>query len=141
MKKILLRSKRYFFVPIFIGLALGSCGKDKKTIIDEQWEVQSIRVHTDSASINAVKDYVLSFENKKNYSINLDVNSCSGAVTFERKNSIDFGTAGCTKICCDSAYALSLLHILESVNKYDVNESSLILTGDAGKRISLEKRK
>lgn len=140
MKKIRLRSKRYFFISICFVLTLAGCGKDK-TIVDEQWEVQSIRVHTDSASINAARDYILSFENRKNYMITLDVNNCSGEVDFEKENSIDFGLAACTKICCDSTYALSLLNILESVNKYDLNESTLILTGDIGKRISLKKRK
>ena len=62
---------RFNILVVFKKVCIFSCSKDKQMIIDNKWEVESIKVHADSAiqypSIENI--YKLSFRNKKEYNM------------------------------------------------------------------------
>lgn len=131
---------RVLYVLIAFGVSLiFGCSKDKKSIIKSSWRVESIKMHTDSALISPSNTYILSFESSRKYSIKLDVNTCSGKVRFAGKSKVDFGNAGCTYICCDSYFAEKTIELLAHINKYELNDSFLVLNGSDGKVINLKK--
>lgn len=132
--KLLLKIVLFFF-PLII-----SCSKDKQTIIKNDWQVESIKIHSDSGLQLPMNTYILSFKNKRNYSIELDVNSCSGKVHFKSNNKIEFEWPSCTKVCCDSDFAEKMMDVLGNVNKYDVSDEALILSGENGKIINLKRK-
>lgn len=118
------------------------CSKDKQMIIDNKWEVESIKVHADSAiqypSIENI--YKLSFRNKKEYNISLDVNSGGGKVKFTGENNVNFEDPWTTFKCCDSKYAEDFVDILIKTETYKMNDSILVLTGEDGELINLKKQ-
>ena len=122
-------------------LYFGSCSKDKQTIVGNEWQVESIKVHADSTLQypSSVNIYMLSFENKKSYDLRLDVNSCAGKVKFMSNNTVDFESSGCTKICCDSDFAMKIIDILAYVNKYDISGAALTFTSENGEILNLTK--
>jgi heat shock protein HslJ len=129
-----------FILAVLFAPLITSCSKDKQTIIKNDWQVESIKIHSDSALKFPVNTYILSFENKRKYSIKLDVNSCFGKVDFKSNNKIEFKSDGCTKICCDSDFAKSIIDILAKVNHYNVSDTNLILTGEDGEIINLKRK-
>lgn len=135
--KIRRRTIQFILAVLFAPLII-SCSKDKQTIIKNDWQVESIKIHSDSALKFPVNTYILSFENKRKYYIKLDVNSCSGKVNFKSNNKIEFESDGCTKICCDSDFAKNLMDILSKANQYNVTDVTLILTGENGEIINLK---
>lgn len=130
-----------FFIPIIIR-----CSKEKKIIINNDWQVESIKIHSDSALRFPVNTYILSFEKRKysikksTYSIKLDVNYCSGKVCFQNNNKIKFERAACTFACCDSDFAEKIILMLDDINKYKLSNETLILTGENGKIINLKRK-
>jgi META domain-containing protein len=132
---------RYFgFVCFLLFLStLVGCSKEKKEIVESKWEVESIKQNDNSALKTSTQSYILTFEKKKEYYLNLDINSCAGKVNFIGKNTIDFKSAFCTYICCDSSFAEELIEVIALVNKYDINDTKLILKGKNGERIILNK--
>lgn len=117
------------------------CSKEKQEVIENNWQVESIKVHADSAFHHPAqgKIYTLAFETKINYVLKLDVNKCSGKVKFKSSSSIDFTDTGCTEICCDSDFAKNIVYILIEVEKYHLTDTTLILTKKNGKVINLKK--
>ena len=126
---------------LLVLLCFGSCSKDSQTIVQNEWQVESIKVHADSVMkyLSEGNTYTLKFENRRNYSIKLDVNGCSGKVRFMSKNTVDFESTLCIKVCCDSDIARSIIDILAEVNKYDVSDATLTFTGDNGEILNLIK--
>ena len=126
---------------LLVLLCFGSCSKDSQTILRNNWQVESFRVHADSALqyLSSGNTYTLRFENRRNYSIGFDVNGCSGKVRFMSKNKVDFETRACTRICCDSDNAWAIKDILPEVTKYDVSDAALTFTGENGEVLNLIK--
>ncbi len=122
-------------IPMIIG-----CSKEKQIIIENNWQVESIKVHADSALQYPAqgKIYTLTFEDKKSYVLKLDINKCSGKVKFKSNNSIDFTDTECTEICCDSDFAKNIVYILTEVEKYQLTDSTLILSTKNNKVINLK---
>lgn len=130
-----------WIAPLLVLLCLSSCSKERQTIVGNEWQVTSIKVHADSIlqHLSSGSTYILSFENRRNYYAGLDVNYCSGKVRFMSKNTVDFETPACTKVCCDSDIARTTQNILERVNKYDVSGETLSFTGENGELVNLTK--
>lgn len=122
-------------VPLFIG-----CSKDKQEVIGNDWQIESLKEHTDSIIKYPTATYMLTFENKRNYTLYLDVNSCFGKVNFKRNNKIEFESDGCSKMCCGSDFAEKLVVILNKINQYTLNNNILTLSGDKDIIINLKRK-
>jgi hypothetical protein len=130
---------------ILLVFALTSCSKDKQTLTDNSWEVQSFKVHADSASQYQTEytnmAVVLSFPSKKEYSFKKEANGCQGNVSFASKDKINFKDVMCTEICCDSRFADNCLNLMiNSINHYTINDNNLVLTGNNGETINFVKQ-
>ena len=123
------------FAPLFI---FTSCSKDKQTVIDNTWIVESMKVHADSAwqyPPNGAK-YTLSFPDKHTYCLLLDKNQCAEDVKFEANNKFKFKKLFCTAICCDSPFAETYASLfVDTKYNYTINENKLILTNSNNKII------
>ncbi len=131
------RSLRLILIVMF-STTIISCSKEKRTIVENIWQVESIKIHTDSSLKHTTNEYLLQFENKMNYSLSLDVNSCFGSVNFKSNKRVDFKSLNCTEVCCDSDFALSTADILGEVNKYSVIDSKLVFRSENGRVINLK---
>ncbi len=140
-KKLAVQNNMWLALLLLTLLCFGGCSKDKQTIVRNEWQVASIKVHADSIlqHVSSGNTYTLKFANRRNYSITLDVNSCSGKVRFMSKNMVDFEIPACTKICCESNNAEAIIDILPKVNTYDVSGAVLTFTGENGEIINLIK--
>ncbi|MDQ3190387.1 MAG: META domain-containing protein [Bacteroidota bacterium] len=123
---------------VMFSTAIISCTKEKSTIVENTWLVESIKIHADSSLKYTNNEYLLQFENKTNYSLSLDVNSCFGSVNFLSNKRVDFKSLNCTEACCDSDFALNTADILGEVNKYSVIDSKLVFSSENGRVINLK---
>lgn len=130
---------------VLLIFALASCSKDKQTLTDNVWEVQSFKIHADSALQYQI-EYIdiavtLSFPTGNEYSLKKEANGCSGEVSFAGKDKINFKDVMCTEICCDSKFADNFLDLMiDKINHYTINGKNLILTGDNGETVNLVKQ-
>lgn len=125
---------------LFVLGALMACSAERNTILENRWVVVSYQL-TDADSVrNAPQPYVLSFDDSRNFSFRLDVNTCGGSVNFQTNNILLFTQSPtCTEACCDGAYARGVLSALKEINRYELLNEQLTLTGNGGLRISLVK--
>lgn len=137
-------NKKGMIIQILLYLVITSlgfsCSKEKQEVIENIWEVESIKEHADSTIKNAPNIYTLSFKNKKQYQLKLDVNSCSGDVSFKSNNKINFNAMGCTYVCCDSDFAEKLIGLIEKMNHYKTTQTILLIEGENGIFIRLKKQ-
>lgn len=124
-------------------LVMGACSKDKNTLLHNDWKVVGLKVNIDSTLEYTPenKTYTLDFQNNHKYSVELDVNGCTGKVKFQSGHSLDFSSNTiCTTICCDTHFASTMLNILiEKVNQYEIQNNVLVLKGEDGEIIQLKK--
>ena len=140
--------KRIFFYSTALLLLFVACSKDKQTLTDNTWQVESLKVHADSAwqdpfvSESGEKEpLTLSFRNKYNYSVTFRLAGCGGKVKYRPKHGIIFESGGCTTIGGDSQLAWNFYEILVAqINHYALNDNKLTLTGDNGETINLIKQ-
>lgn len=127
-------------VLLFALTMLLACSPDRNTVTDNRWVVVNYRLSEADSVRNAPRSYVLSFDDRRNFSFRLDVNTCGGSVNFQTNNIVLFTqNPTCTEACCDSAFALGVLSALKEVNRYDLLNEQLTLSGNGGLRISLVK--
>ncbi len=130
------------FILFSLLIFVIGCSKEKQMIIDNKWQVESIKVHADSAiqypSLD--KKYTLTFHDKKSFHLSLDVNSSFGKVKFSSNNKISFKDGAQTYKCCDSKFAEDMLVVLIKTETYDMNDSILVLMGENGEIINLKKQ-
>ena len=74
--------------------------------------------------------YILELTSTESYSLNLDVNACIGLYEQFNKGSISFQPMACTKICCDSAFAVELSGLFPKMTGYYTRGSKLYFEGD-----------
>ena len=118
----------HFLLFLIFSLTIFSCEKDKNIdSIIGKWEV--ISVYKDSIIVpkNIEIKYNLEFRNDTNVMIALDVNDCWGNYSIILENNINFSDFGCTKICCDSDYALKLINIIQESSKFEISDDILSL--------------
>ncbi|MBU0487523.1 MAG: META domain-containing protein [Bacteroidetes bacterium] len=135
MKKLLIALLVILIMAVHIG-----CSKEKRTIVQNDWEVVSLKLHSDSTLIFPTKEYTLVFNDSRSFSISLDVNGCSGKVKFRKGHSLRFYDIRTTLVCCDSPFAESLMANIDVVQHYAVEDNTLYLTGEAGEVISLKRK-
>lgn len=125
---------------LFVLGALLACSPERATILDNRWVVVSYQLTEADSVRNAPQPYTLSFNDSRNFSFQLDVNTCGGSVNFQTNNIILFTQSPtCTEACCDGAYARGVLTALKEVNRYELLNEQLTFTGNGGLRITLVK--
>ena len=119
-------------------LILWTCEKEDIDIdiTSYKWEVISIKKSGQIFSDKPENSYILEFNSDTTYSLSLDVNHCFGHYEIPNKGKIDFTTAACTKICCDSEFAENLPGLLHNMTDYFVRGDVLTLKGNG--QIKLE---
>jgi len=127
-------------VSFWLFTGISSCSKDEKAMLNGDWTVEKIRVHTDSTWRFPSNSYVLTLSENKSYSIHLDINTCGGSAKFEHNQQVVFQTGACTKACCDSEFALKLMNILHTCTTYDNSDLRLQLKTNVGGQIFLIKK-
>lgn len=122
-------------VIVFFLLVINvSCDEkhDEFVGIINRWEV------VDFMSIESVmyakdKEFnpIIEFHENGSYSLQLDLNSCSGSFELIREKGINITTAGCTKICCDSEFSRKFVLMLPQVTSYSIegNKMKLDISG------------
>ncbi len=119
-------------ILIIFSISDWSCTKDNKyidiDITEYKWEVVKIRKSTFSYNY-ANEGYILDFLNNNDFSINLDVNTCRGIYDIKGDGLIEFGSLGCTEICCDSDFAVGLSALFLEMNEYYYTKDELYLVG------------
>lgn len=117
-------------VVLFFILLNVSCDEKHEELIDlnNSWEV------VDFMSIESVmyakdKDFspVIEFHENGTYSLQLDLNSCSGSFELIREKGINITAAGCTKICCDSNFSNKFVLMLPQVTSYLIDGNTMKL--------------
>jgi heat shock protein HslJ len=111
------------------GLFLLSCNKEpvSSSIEGTKWRVWSITAPDRDFILVSPSPYQVSFKKDNIYNMTLDVNSCFSTYKVEDENTISIEPIACTEICCDKAFADTLLNILRRVNCYNIFQESLEL--------------
>jgi len=124
------------FIKIFliilltlIVLFLSVCSKEQNTysIINTEWEVLSITSPDRILFLKSPTPYHVNFHKDNIFNISLDVNSCGSSYRIEDENIIFIEPIYCTEVCCDKAFANTLLNVLKDVNSYKIISEDLTL--------------
>ena len=120
------------FLAIIISLCSTSCHKEDINIdiTLHDWEVVKIKSATASSFSKTQEIYILSFTSDTRYSINLDVNDCSGEYQIPSKGNIIIGYASCSEACCDTDFAEDLIRLLPKMTSYYGKGEKLFLEGE-----------
>lgn len=140
--------KRAFFITGIVLMLLLTACQDEPDYAQPAIELQGtawnvlavVKPFPETNYLQAPKPYRLHFASDTTYTLALDVNHCSGkwgkGVT---GNSIDMGPAACTLICCDTDFANYFASALRNVNSYVANAENLVLRGQKGLKIRMER--
>jgi heat shock protein HslJ len=117
------------FLSLIAGLLLSTCNKETltSTIEGTKWKVWSITAPDRDYILISPTPYQVSFNKDNIYNMRLDINSCGSTYKVEDENKISIEPIACTEICCDKAFADTLLNILKGVNSYNMSQESLEL--------------
>ncbi|MCL2290764.1 MAG: hypothetical protein FWC34_08710 [Bacteroidetes bacterium] len=136
--------KKLFFVLIvifafFVGAT--SCSKDKQTLVNTNWEVESVKVHSDSTwqypePIGLWKDeFILKITSKSQYVFG----PCSGDVRFLANKKIKFENGNCFLPGGYPDLVWECNYMLNRITHYELLENKFTLKGDNGEIINLKK--
>jgi hypothetical protein len=120
-------------------LAAGACNPERSEVTDNVWVPVSLKENEGDSTRTAPRAYELSFNGRTAMVLKLDVNTCDGMVRFRPNNVVFFNDIGCTEICCDSPFTLKLRELLQLVNRYQLIDNQLILTGNDGVQINFDR--
>lgn len=105
---------------------------------DSRWKILEVRLPNATTVQMPTKDYVLQFHADNKVTIKLDVNSCFSEYKIGEPNQISISPLGCTKVCCDSEFAMAMVLALPQMRTYTIKKRKLlVLEGDG--RIVLQK--
>ena len=133
-------------IIILFAFLLASCSKDKQTLTDNTWIVESMKVYADSVlqypSAMNHRSITLSFPRISEYAFIMEANGCQGKVKLKNNYKINFSKETmCTLVGGDSQFAEDCLSLLKNnINHYSINDNKLILTGDNGETINFKKQ-
>ena len=125
------------------------CSKEKHELKDNIWEVESMKVHADSAlryykqEENCERNFVtLSFPHMGEYLLKeKSYYECPGKVKFGNNNSIKFKGGTCLYINSGSPFKEYCERLLmKNINRYKISDDKLTLTGDNGAVVNLIKQ-
>jgi len=132
------------FIAIFIiSLTITTgCSKDKQILQDTAWEIESVKVHTDSIwqypeePICWEDEFVLRFNNRNKFFFV----ACSGNVRFSTNQKISFKVSQCLAVGGYSDLALECYTMINTqITYYELSEKVFILKGENGEIINLKK--
>lgn len=145
-------------IIVVLFVIFTSCSKDKQTLTDNTWVVESIKVHADSALMyrpdstffmHLPDEYIvmhwctpitLSFSSKNEYRFKAETTTTTGKVNIVG-NKINFKDAMSLALCCNSPFANSCMEmLLLNINHYAINKDKLIVKGDKGEVINFVKQ-
>ncbi|MDR0367667.1 MAG: hypothetical protein LBH82_00825 [Bacteroidales bacterium] len=139
MKRIALANAAIVLLAI-----LASCSKGKHALIYNTWQVESMKVHADSAlQYPQNKKNTLSFENGNTCHLDLGgARDCWGDVKVRHNNSIKFShISKCTFSNLELPKSASTFYkLIEMTNHYAISKNRLILSGDNGEIINFIKQ-
>ncbi len=81
---------------------------------------------------------IIEFYKEGNYTLELDVNGCSGEFKLTGEGEIEITLAGCTKLCCDSDFSKKIQEMLSQVSSYSIERNKLKLNITGWGWINLE---
>jgi hypothetical protein len=117
---------RFLLGFLMLVLGLTACQKEPKDIVGIEWVSTSVTLENGQSSYPE-HTYLLSFDNAKSFRLSLDVNSCGGSVSFNRRQvSFDDGM-NCTEACCDSPYAQRLAENLTKTTEWKRSSSQQLV--------------
>ncbi|MEM6264140.1 MAG: META domain-containing protein [Bacteroidota bacterium] len=132
---------RIALMGVLVCLFLGGCKSSQKStsmtepvpsLINEAgwvWEgSEGIGLEAGQSS-----PYVLTFENEKDYSLKLDVNSCFGSYSMEGNTLTISDDMACTEACCDHEWAFKFTQGLAGSHKLNWEKGKLVLRKDSEK--------
>jgi len=129
------------FLPIIsmLSLLLLSCDKaDIGILVETDWVAESIQ-QENGTTLTPDADYILSFENDHQFGLKLDINQCGGGVDFD-KETVDFSEGiYCTKACCDSEFANTLIQLLPENTHWKLSNNQLFFSNKKGLEIVFRK--
>ena len=127
----MLRKLKYYFVFFIIFLLSSTCIRDniKIDLKSNDWEIVKIRKQGEFLYSTTVISYIVKFIDNDNYTIKLDVNNCIGNYNIGSKGKIEIISPACTKICCDSDFAIELMNLLPKMSNYYISGNELFLEG------------
>ncbi|MFN3529860.1 MAG: META domain-containing protein [Bacteroidia bacterium] len=117
-------------------IVLYACNPDRKEVTSNDWIPVNVRLNSSDSLRTTSNIYTMSFEGRRNFNLQLTVNTCGGKVEFKPNNVVLFNDIGCTEACCDSEFAGMVLEVLKNVNRYQFNEEFLNMSGNNGEEIS-----
>lgn len=117
------------FSFIFI---ITSCEKEKVDVIltNSNWEVKKYKLNVDGDYLSSSESYILKFTDETSFGIYLDVNGCGGSYSVSANRDLEISQLYCTKVCCDSEYALNLIQLLPKMNSFYGLRDELVLEGE-----------
>lgn len=124
---------------LLLLLSTMACNPERSEVTDNLWVPVSMKESDGDSTRTAPREYVLSFNGRRAFEIKLDVNTCQGTVQFRANNVVFFNDVGCSEICCDSPFTLKLLELMQLVNRYQLNDNQLIMTGNDGVQINFDR--
>lgn len=118
---------------------LNTCDANKDVILDSEWIASSIKFENGDITTPDA-EYILIFENKRQYRLQLDVNLCGGEAFFKGK-SVRFNNGmACTEACCDSPFAIALVEHLTKTRNWQLNGNELVFSDDKRMEIVFAKK-
>lgn len=135
-----MKADRVIFLILIILTNLSSCSNDSSAkrpdiqIITGNWKILSASLQ--NLPETSKGNYFLFFSEAHTYELvldkSIDINICGGDFDLVSDNRISFGGPICTKVCCDSDYAMKLIQIITKMSgnptTYLIKNDSLILT-------------
>jgi len=132
------------YVLLLLVLISTSCSKDKQTLIDNTWVVESMNTPTDSIwqydSQEQKQICNLTFESRYKYSISSQNTVCGGKVKIAAKQKIQFKGGDPCPYTGGNLLSWSVLRLLKEITHYELLDDKLILKGDNGEIINLVKQ-
>lgn len=123
-------------IGLVILLNASECSKKEIALANTRWKILEFRQPNATSAQLPTKDYILEFQNENSLNIRLDVNNCMGSYEITGKGAIRISPLGCTKMCCDSEFAMNLAMTLSQMHTLKLKKNKLTLTGEG--RILLE---
>lgn len=131
---------RRFIAILTLSSLLSACSMGEREVLDNSWRVVSYKMNDADSLRTTSQSYVLSFADRNNFSFQLDVNTCGGSVEFKPNNILVFSqNPTCTEACCDGVFSSGVLSAIKQVNRFELLNEQLILTGNNGLRIDFDK--
>lgn len=126
-----MKSQGKILVLISMFIILISCHKDHDSTNDsifQTWEAKSF-MSLESVAYPKIEGnrVLITFNQDGTYKLDLDVNHCLGSFTTGFNSQIEIGSAGCTKMCCDSEFSIKLVEMLPEITSFKIEGNSLQL--------------